>query len=101
MLKDPLQERLKQMESDNPSSSLHSKTVLDSLLDQLYFVTRHFKDSVREYTDHQRAYDLLVDAKKEAGQIMFYRQAISSEEQAIRTENALFWKEIGLNPEYC
>ena len=100
MLKDPLQERLKKMELDNPSLDQHPKTFLDYLLDQFYFVARYFNSSVKEYTDHQRACDLLVAAKKEIDHTMFYRQAVGPKEQTSHIEAALFWRELGLDPNY-
>ena len=54
MFKDPLQERLKQMEQENPSVNPHPKSSLDFMADQLYFIGRFLSFSVKEYTDEQR-----------------------------------------------
>lgn len=47
MLRDPIQKKLKTMETEKPSEHYHSQTLLKSLADKLYFLDRHWSDSVK------------------------------------------------------
>jgi len=100
MLKDPLQERLRKMEDRNPSSNMHPKSFLDSIIDKSYFLQRYFAGSVQEYTAEQRTHDILLRAKAEADLIMFYKQSVGPKELAQLIEDALLYREMGLKPRF-
>jgi len=80
MFRDPLQERLKQMEENSPSANIHKKSLVGRLQDKLYFVGRYFEGSVEEYTPEQRSHDIWMAAKGEADREMFHAGSVTDDE---------------------
>lgn len=98
MLKDPLQERLREREDRNPSSNVHPKSFLDLIRDKAYFLQRYFTGSVQEYTAEQSTHDVLLREKAGADNIWFYKQSVGAKELAQHIEHALLYRECGLDP---
>lgn len=54
MFRDPLQQRLYEMEKENPSVNTHDVPFFRSLSDRVHFIFRYISSSVTEYTNELR-----------------------------------------------